>query len=30
LIDLELSLQPLGHRRVDVEVKHVLVPRLEA
>ena len=30
LVNIELSLQPLGDRRVDVEVEHVIVPRLEA
>ena len=30
LVNIELSLQPLGNRGVDVEVEHILVPRLEA
>src|SRR5262249_21081801 len=30
LINSELSLQPLGDRRVDVEVEHVIVPRPKA
>jgi hypothetical protein len=30
LVNIELSPQPLGDRRVDVEVEHVTVPRLEA
>ena len=30
LVNIELSMQPLGDRRVDVEVEHVIVPRLEA
>jgi hypothetical protein len=30
LINIELSLQPLGEWRIDVEVEHVIVPRLEA